>query len=349
MRFSRSTPTRTRTRPAFQSQLSAPSSRSSFSWLGFVAGALGTFVGALAIINAFIAARTPKLGPRLSGLFSRYPARYGDLAYVVAGQGSPVLLVHGLDAGRSMAEWRGAWDDLADHHTVYAFDFQSSGLSDSNPEGFNATDFAEQISGFVRDIIGQPTRVVAAGQGAIFAILAARVEPELIEKLVLVCPQPPALDAPSGDSRAEALLQRALAGSLLRAPVLGTALLNRWRSTEQLQQAAREHGFFDKKYVESEARLWHVTAHQSGSARGQKALLQGAFEADWRAAWREIEVPALLVWGRNAQGQGFESSSEWGALRPDARLEVVDEAMLFPHLEQSAAFCRVVLPFLKNQ
>jgi pimeloyl-ACP methyl ester carboxylesterase len=82
----------------------------------------------------------------------------------VAGSGSPVLLVHGLSAGRSMAEWRGVWDALADHHTVYAFDFQGWGLSDSNPEGFNSTDFAEQISGFIRDIIGEPAAVVAAGR-----------------------------------------------------------------------------------------------------------------------------------------------------------------------------------------
>ena len=306
------------------------------------AAALGVaaVVGAVAVVNAVIAARVPQLGPRLGGQFDRYPARYGDLAYTVGGSGSPLLLLHGLDAGRSMNEWRAVFEPLCAHHTVYALDLQGYGMSDTTPEGYNARDFAEQISHFIADVIGQPTFVIAAGESAVPAILAAR-DCAFIEKIALICPT--ASDAPTPHSRAEALALSSAAAHVLSAPIVGTAVLNWWRSLAQLQKRARENAFFDKDEARNEARLWHITAHQKGAGRAQKALLQNAFSTEWREVWEHISTPALIMWGRNAMSQGFDSSPEWLALRPDVRLAVIEEAMLFPHLEQPQRFCEIVL------
>lgn len=314
--------------------------RARFPYLRVALGGVAAVVGAVAAVNALIAARTPQLGPRLGGQFDRYPARYGDLAYVVGGSGAPILLLHGLDAGRSMAEWRAVFEPLCQHHTVYALDLQGYGMSDTTPEGYNARDFAGQISNFTADVIGSPTLVVAAGESAVPAILAAR-DCALIAKIALICPT--ASDAPAPHARAEAMALNSVATSILNAPILGTAALNWWRSLPQLQKRARENGFFDKAQAEREARLWHITAHQKGAQRAQKALLQDAFATDWRDIWENITTPALLMWGRNAMKQGFDSSPEWLALRPDIQLAVIEEAMLFPHLEQPQRFCESII------
>lgn len=313
---------------------------SRFPYLRAAALGVAAVVGAVAAVNAIIAARVPQLGPRLGGQFDRYPARYADLAYTVGGSGSPILLLHGLDAGRSMAEWRAVFEPLCQHHMVFALDLQGYGMSDTTPEGYNARDFAEQIAHFIRDVIDKPTFVIAAGESAVPAILAAR-DCELIEKLALICPT--ASDAPTPHSRAEAMALSSAATSVLNAPILGTAALNWWRSLAQLKKRAREHGFFDKDEAQTEARLWHITAHQKGAERVQKALLQDAFATDWRDVWENITTPALLMWGRNAMSQGFDSSPEWLALRPDIQLAVIEEAMLFPHLEQPQRFCESVI------
>ena len=306
-------------------------------------GALG--MGAVAALNALISAKTPLLGPRLRGHFGRFPARYGDLSYIVAGAGSPILLVHGIDPGRSMAEFRAIFDDLAKNHTVYAFDFVGFGLSDANSDGYNAADFAEQIEVFIRDVIGEKTTVVAAGQGAVFAVLAAAGGAQ-ISKLALVCPQIPAFDAPSPDSRGEALLLKALSSRVLRAPILGEGVLNLWRSRERLRGAANE-AFFDKSRAQNEAKLWYATAHQRGAQFAQSAFLSNEFQADWRQSWEKTDVPALLIWGRGADE--FEGASEWLTLRPDAQMEVVEEAMRFPHLEKSAEVGAILERFFGRQ
>ena len=238
-----------------------------------------------------------------------------------------------------MAEWRAVFEPLCAHHTVYAFDFQGYGMSDTTPEGYNAPDFAAQISGFITDVIARPTTVISAGESAVAAILAAR-DCALVERIALICPT--ASDAPSPESRAEALALGSLATSVLNAPIIGTAALNWWRSAAQLQKRARDHGFYNKQEAEREARLWHLTAHQTGAERAQKARLQDAFFYDWRAVWEHTDAPALLMWGRNAMRQGFDSSPEWLALRPDIQLAVIEEAMLFPHLEQPQRFCERV-------
>ena len=329
----------------FNSPASSPTIRARFPYLRVALGGLAALVGGVAAVNAIIAARVPQLGPRLGGQFDRYPARYGDLAYTVGGSGAPVLLLHGLDAGRSMAEWRAVFDPLCEQHTVYALDLQGFGMSDTTPEGYNARDFAGQISNFIADVIGQPTLVIAAGESAVPAMLAAR-DCALIEKIALICPT--ASDAPSPHSRAEAMALSSVATSVLNAPILGTAALNWWRSLAQLQKRARDNGFFDKAEAPREARLWHITAHQKGAERAQKALLQDAFATNWREVWENIATPALLMWGRNAMSQGFDSSPEWLALRPDIQLAVIEEAMLFPNLEQPQRFCESILEFGKR-
>ena len=328
--------------PRLQPPVPASTTRARFPYLRVALGGVAAVVGAVAAVNAIIAARVPQIGPRLGGQFDRYPARYGDLAYTIGGSGAPLLLLHGLDAGRSMAEWRAVFEPLCRDYTVYALDLQGYGMSDTTPEGYNARDFADQISNFIADVINEPTLVIAAGESAVPAMLAAR-DCALIEKIALICPV--ASDAPSPHSRAEALALSSMATSVLGAPVLGTAALNWWRSLAQLQKRARENSFFDKAEAEREARLWHITAHQKGADRVQKALLQDAFACDWREVWENIATPALLMWGRNAMSQGFDSSPEWLALRPDIQLAVIEEAMLFPHLEQPKRFCESIVAF----
>lgn len=307
--------------------------------LRLAGGLFALSIAAVALVNTVIAARVPPLGPRLGGWFGRYPARYGDLAYVVAGNGPPLVLVHSLDPGQSMATWRGAFDLLADHFTVYAFDWQGFGLSDPNPEGLNARAFGAQLRDFGRDIVGATCTVVAHGNSAALALEAAS-KSDFIERLILVCPTASAPDEPHPAERAEFLAQREVNGRALALPILGTALLNWWRSRAHFEKEGREFALWDKSRVETEARLWHTTAHQKGAHRAQKALLEGEFAAPWRELWVASSLPALLVWGRHARG--FESASEWGALRPDAQLQVVDNALWLPQLDAPDEFVHLV-------
>jgi pimeloyl-ACP methyl ester carboxylesterase len=123
-------------------------------------------------------------------------------------------------------------------------------------------------------------------------------------------------------------------------------------SRRRFESWARGHGFYDKAHVEAWA------ARRTDEARSQAlhgagiAALSGALDAPWAEAWRDDEAPALLVWGRHAPGDlwggGIEAAPELLALRPDARLEVVDATLLWPHAERAEAFVAAVEKWRKS-
>ncbi|MBV9863875.1 MAG: alpha/beta hydrolase [Abitibacteriaceae bacterium] len=308
-----------------------------------VAKITGVALGAMAATNAIISLRTPPLDNELGGTFNRYPTRHGDLAYTVSGTGSPVLLLHGLGAGNSMMEWEHNFRALAQQHTVYALDFIGWGLSDKPDEPCWAEEFIEQVQYFVEDIIAEPCAVIASSQSCAFAVEAARRAPKLIQKLILVCP---AEQASAGKAMAFEWPQEMIY-RLLRWPVVGAAFYNFIASRQNIQRFACHQLYFDKSRVdESLVRRYHVAAHQNGSKYGLSWLLGGLLDIDWRESWSRLEIPALLVWGRNAMLNGLDTAPEWLALKPDARLSIIDEAMLLPHVEHPQQFNELVLKCL---
>jgi pimeloyl-ACP methyl ester carboxylesterase len=301
--------------------------------------------GALVLSNALIASRARPPGLRLGGTFARYPFRQGDAAYTVAGSGTPVLLLPGFGAGNSMNEWSENFQALRAHHTVYAMDFLGWGWSDKPHRIASAHDMIEQIVFFLEDIVGAPCALIASSDACAYAIEAARQKPDLVSKLVLVCPPAARDDAPT--PLHERWLRR-LAQSLFTAPVLGQSLVNALASRQSIRKFSAHHLYFDKARVDEHLiESYYSAAHEDDVKYGLASFLSGALAHDARAAWSEIAQPALLVWGRNARINPLETAPEWLALNPDARLEVIDDAMLLPHQEHAAQFNSIVLNWLK--
>jgi len=315
---------------------------------------------ATAIANAVIAWNAPPLGARLNGGFNRVPLRHGDAAYFVSGSGSPILLLHAPRMGNSSSEWEENFDELAKHHTVYALDFLGWGLSDKPRHILRPSDYAEQIAHFIQDVIGEKSAVIASGQAGNFALLASQKSPDLISKLVLVCPdssdewsseyletahaQPENILAEDSDERPE---RRNPVFRVLSLPIIGEGISNWLTSRAQLQLFAKQNLFFDKSRVSSGlVSRMHDASHQPAAHGALAAQTAGLLATDWREAWSTLESPALLIWGRNAPSPGVETSPEWLAMNPGARLEVFDNAMLLPHAEYSGKFNARVLEWL---
>ncbi len=308
--------------------------------------AAGAALGAIAAVNTIIAWNTPPLGGRLGGGFNRYPARYGDMAYFVTGSGAPLLLLHAPRAGNSSVEWAENYEALARHFTVYALDFLGWGLSDKPRHILRSDDYAEQILHFAQDVIGcdasTPCAVVASGESCGFVLMAARERPELFSRFVLICPtsEEYSLEEKT-DARLHPLYQ------LLTLPIVGEALTNLLTSRARLESEARRELFFDKTQAAGGfITRTHVAAHQPGASQGIAAHLAGVLKTPWREAWSTLSAPALLVWGRNAINNGFETTPEWLALKSDADLEVFSDALRLPHVEHAADFNARILQWL---
>ncbi len=315
------------------------SSESSGSTLRNVARVGLVGAGALTAFNAALFANAPAPSHWLGGSFERYPARQGDIAFCVHGSGSPILLLHGFGAGNSMWEWQNNVEALAQNHTVYALDFPGWGLSDKPRLRHDCAEYIELVQNFLRDIVREPCAVIASSQACNIAIEVAAHQPKSVSKLVLVCPSPPHEDG-------ESLTQIALR-SLLKVPGLNTSLYLAISSYKGIESFCQRELFWDKRFVDEKmVRKYYTNAHQYDAPHGVFSFLEGRFDCDTRAAWSSLEQPALLIWGRHARLSGLECAPEWLAMKPDARLHVVDMAMLLPHVERADDWNHAALEFL---
>lgn len=303
----------------------------------------GAAIGTLAAINAFIAARTPQLQNSLPGTFQRFPGRAGDVGYVVAGSGSPVLLLHGIGAGNSMLEWEKNFEALREHHTVYALDFLGFGRSDRPEYKYSCGDYADLIISFLRNVVGESCAVIASSDSCNFAIEAANRAPELVSKLVLVCP--PTLPDENEQRQAE----RHFLWKMFSLPVLGQTIHNFFTSRAGIRRFSEQNLFYDKSLVTEEyVTRHHIDAHQKGARWGLASFVSGWMRRDAHRIWANLAQPALLVWGRNARISGIETAPEWLALKTNAQLEVIDRAMLMPHFERPQEWNSAVIEWLAN-
>jgi len=97
-------------------------------------------------------------------------------AYVKAGQGPPVLLIHGF-AGSAYNCWRSTLPALAATHTVYAVDLLGLGASDQ-PVGveYSIDLWVEQCIAFMHSHMTEPCIVIGHSFGSVVALeLANRV------------------------------------------------------------------------------------------------------------------------------------------------------------------------------
>ena len=58
---------------------------------------------------------------------SNYQWKFGNIAYVTAGSGSPLLLIHDLNSYSSSYEWEQTINSFAKNHKVYAIDLLEIG------------------------------------------------------------------------------------------------------------------------------------------------------------------------------------------------------------------------------
>src|SRR3712207_3444061 len=188
--------------------------------------AIGGIGGGLALYNRRLERGGGRLPNRLGGEVRYYRWSGGDLAYSVAGEGEPLLLVHGVYAGASSFEFRKNFQELSKSFRVYALDLLGCGMSGRPSRRYEPEDVAVQVEDFVRDEIGGSTHLVASSLTAALVMPAAVRSPRLFEKLVLICPTGyGTLDRPSGR------LGDVIYGLFL-APVFGSslyhAIVSRW-------------------------------------------------------------------------------------------------------------------------
>ncbi len=145
-------------------------------------------VGTMVAVNKAISFAAEQKDSLPIGTGTYYHWKYGNIYYTKTGQGSPLLLIHDLDASSSSYEWSKVIARLSHTHTVYALDLLGCGRSDKPNLTYTNYLFVQLINEFIRKVIGTRTSAVATGDSFSFLIMACVMEPVNFEKLIGVSP-----------------------------------------------------------------------------------------------------------------------------------------------------------------
>ena len=297
-----------------------------------VAGGLGL----AAVANRALSerARTPR--SPLGRATKTYRWRGFDVSYTEAGKPSnpDLVLLHGVNAAASSAEFAATFDALAEDFHVVAPDLPGFGLSDRPPLLYSPSLYETFVADFLRDQSEDAVVVGSGLTGAYAAMAVADDERGLdVSELVLVCPSTDTIPG-----------RRVWLRSLLRTPLVGEALFNALSSRRSLRYFQADHGFADPSLADDEwtEYRWQLT-HQEGARFAPASFFSGFLDPDEDLGdvLADLDVPVTLVWGRDADVLPVERGRDL-ADRADARLVVFDDALLLPHYEHPAKFADLV-------
>lgn len=229
--------------------------------IGIFAGVTATAAAITYVSNRLIFSASVSMGVTNIEGMQRYKWKFGDVAYIKKGTGSPILLVHDLNSISSSYEWSGVYDDLAKNHTVYAIDLIGCGYSDKPEITYTAYLYAQLLSDFIKNVIGHRTDIVITGDSAPLAIIACYSDNTLFNKIVLVNPKSPQSCSQIPGKR------KNLFRTLLNAPIIGNSIYNMSVSKKAIDETCRTKLFYSSSSVTASIiNAFHETAHLGGFA-----------------------------------------------------------------------------------
>lgn len=264
-------------------------------------------------------------------------------AFVKAGSGPVVLLLHGL--GCDHTTWRPVIESLARRHTVIAPDLLGHGSSDKPRADYSVGGYANGMRDLLTVLGIDRATVVGHSFGGGVAMQFGYQFPERAERLVLVAPGglgpevSPAIRAITTPGFHQLMGVLTLPGvrhagvAGLRA-LAGTGL----RPARDLAEVAEIYDSF--RDPRSRSAIRHVV----------RAVV------DWRGqivtmtdrAYLTEGMPICVVWGRNDLVIPVSHAATVSALAPKARVEVLPNAGHFPHKDHPQRFVKIVADFIRS-
>jgi pimeloyl-ACP methyl ester carboxylesterase len=229
-----------------------------------------------------------------------------QLYYRTAGQGSPLVLIHGF--GVSGYIWQLMLPYLAQQHQVFIVDLPGYGKSTFTPP-WRLREMAPLLITWLQELNLSPVALVGQSMGGAIALHISASAPELVERIVLI----------------------SAAGIPLNAQLSHLAL----RSIRSFFQQG--NGSYPSGLIQDVLRPRPLLFWQTA---------QEMVHSDFRAEIAAVKIPALIIWGKQDVLLPVSLGQALHAALPHATFIILPDSGHRPMLAHPELLSTMVLDFL---
>jgi pimeloyl-ACP methyl ester carboxylesterase len=242
-----------------------------------------------------------------------------SVAYRYAGEGPPLVLLHGFLCDSRC--WRRQLADLADRFRVVAWDAPGAGSSSDPPDPFTTTDWAQCLAKFLEVIAIERAQILGLSWGGILAQEFYRLYPDRVLSLILC-------DTYSGwkGSLPESSYKKRLERCLLESSLPPEEFVPRW-VPEFFTEAAPPDLKEEMSAVVSD---FHPL--------GFRLMAKSSADTDTTDLLPNIGVPTLLLWGDDDRRSPMNIAEQFRDAILNSELVVIASAGHISNMEQPEEF-----------
>lgn len=253
------------------------------------------------------------------------------MAYVEVGQGPAVLFLHGYPFDKSM------WSKQIDAITTSGFraiapDLPSLGETKSSSEVATMDEMARDVAGLLDELNVENAVICGLSMGGYVAFEFIHLFPERVRGLVLAGTRAPA------DNEQEKAGREQQVQTMLRAGMVPISIAT-------LPKLLAQRTLAEKSDVVKRVRAMITRSDPRGAAAAQRGM---AARRDYTEDLPKIEVPTLIIVGREDSIRPVADAEFMHRGIRDSRLEIIDDAAHMTNMEQPENFNKALLMFLKQ-
>ena len=246
----------------------------------------------------------------------------------LAGREDVVIL--GPSLGTDVRLWDLALPVIAEHHTTLRWDLPGHGASAPAAEAFSISDIADGVVALADSLGVDRFDYAGVSVGGAVALELARLYPDRVKSVVVLCSAAKIGDATTWAER---------------------AALVREKGTEVLVEGTKARWFapnFTARHPEVVSRLMAMVAQADDESYAKLCEALGAFDA--RPTLASITVPVLVISGELDSGTPPESGALVAATVPGARQIVIEGVSHQAVVEKPAVVAQILVDFFaQNQ
>lgn len=258
-----------------------------------------------------------------------------DIRYLTAGEGDPVILLHGIGLDAASVSWKHLLPHLAENHRVIAPDFPGHGESDGAEE-YTMASYLAVLDGLLDALAIERASLVGISMGGAVA-LGHALDDERIERLVLVDSYGLGRDAPWRPGGAALLNTPGFDG------LLGVGLLNPALVATSLAGLTVNPS---SGFISDVQRAVGPAAARALGAWQRDEFRACGLQTCYLDRLDELDVPTLLVHGREDPIFPIAWSERAAERIPTSEFVPFERCGHWPPREHPEKFDRVVSDFL---